>query len=568
MTTGIFSIGVSGLQLAQLGLNTASHNIANVNTEGYSRQRVEQVERLPFFSGQGFIGTGVESGTISRAFDSFLTQVLRDSTSSFTELDLYHSLASQVDEMLADASVGLQPVLGDFFDAVHEVADDPASVPARQVLLSAAENLVERFQALGTQLEQMRAQANNDLEGAVADINTLAEGIAELNSRIVFEFGRSGSQHEPNDLLDQRDQLLAQLAEKVNVQTIEMADGSLNVFIGSGQSLVQGSTASRLELRDGDPDPEQKEIALVTDTSTTFITNLLDGGVVGGARDFLDQVLDPAQDELGRVALGLALEFNAQHNLGFDLQGNTGIDFFTSALGTNPPYASVLASSTSTGSVTVAYDLTTPGNLAPAALQASDYRLNYIQSTGTFTLTRLSDNVILGSNLTGSFDVDGLNIAVPSVPTTDSEFLIRPVRDAATSIGVAISDPGQIAAAASLGTDPVTGLPIPLVGDNGNALLLAALESKKSMLGGNASLEDAYGQLVSNVGSRTHSAEISRDAQKVLYDRAVASREELSGVNLDEEAANLLNYQKAYQASAQVIATTNALIDILIDAVR
>jgi flagellar hook-associated protein 1 FlgK len=414
----------------------------------------------------------------------------------------------------------------------------------------------------------MRSQANNDLEGAVTDINTLAECIAELNSRIVFEFGRSGGEHEPNDLLDQRDQLLAQLAEQVNVQTIGMADGSLNVFIGSGQSLVQGSTASRLELRDGDPDPEQKEIALVTDTATTFITNLLDGGVVGGVRDFLDQVLDPAQDELGRVALGLALEFNAQHNLGFDLQGNTGIDFFTSALGTNPPYASILASSTSTGSVTVAYDLTTPGNLAPAELQASDYRLDYLQSTGTFTLTRLSDNVILGSNLTGTFDVDGLNIAVPSVPTTDSEFLIRPVRDAASRIGVALGDPEQIAAASGLGTDPVTGLPIPLVGDNGNALLLAALESKKSMLGGNASLEDAYGQLVSNVGSRTHSAEISRDAQKVLYDRAVAGREELSGVNLDEEAANLLNYQKAYQASAQVIATTNALIDILIDAVR
>ncbi|HLF98183.1 MAG TPA: flagellar hook-associated protein FlgK [Methylococcaceae bacterium] len=568
MSGSLFSIGVSGLQLAQMGLNTTSHNIANVNTAGFSRQRVEQVERNPFFTGGGFLGQGTESSTVIRYFDNFLSQELRNSASSFTELDKYHALAGEVDELLADASVGLQPVLRDFFDAVHEVADDPASLPARQVLLSASENLMGRFQALGTQLEAMRARANSDLESAVADVNTYADGIAELNSRIVFELGRGGGVHAPNDLLDQRDQLLAQLAEKVNVKTIEMADGSLNVFIGSGQSLVQGANASHLDVLDGDPDPEQKEIALVNGASTTIVTNLLDGGLLGGIRDFVSQVLDPAQNELGRVATGLVLEFNAQHRLGYDLQGDTGIDFFTSALGANPPYATVMATSGSTGSVTVAYDLTTVGNLAPAELQASDYRLDYVQSTGTFSLTRLSDDFRFTPNATGTFNVDGLNIAAPTVPTTDSQFLIRPVHDASNRIGLAIADPRDIAAAESLGTDPITLAPIPLVGDNGNALKLAALETKKSMLGGSASLEDTYGQLVSNVGSRTHSAQINRDAQKVLHDRSVANREELAGVNLDEEAANLLNYQRAYQASAQVVATINSVFDILFDAVR
>jgi flagellar hook-associated protein 1 FlgK len=568
MSSGLFSIGVSGLQVAQTGLSTTSHNIANVNTQGYSRQRVEQIERPPSFTGGGFLGMGAESATVSRSFDNFLIQELQNSTSSFTEANKYHALASAVDEILADASVGLQPVLRNFFDAVHEVADNPASVPARQVLLSAAENLTERFQALDTQLDALRDRVNGDLENAVADISSFAESIAELNGRIAFEIGRGGGDHMPNDLLDQRDQLVMQLAEKVDVKTVQMSDGTLSVFVGSGQSLVLGTNASRLAVQNSTLDPDQKEIALVSGSSTTIVTKLLSGGVLGGIRNFSEQVLNPAQNELGRVAVGLALEFNAQHQLGFDLQGNSGINFFTSAAGSNPPYATVLPSSTSTGSVTTAYDLTTPGNLAPAALQASDYRLDYVLSTNTYTLTRLSDNFRFTPNATGTFNVDGLNIAVPTAPTTDSQFLIRPVHDASSRIGLAISNPKAIAAAASLGTDPITGLPIPLAGDNRNALKLAALETKKSMLGGSASLADTYGQLVSNVGTRTRSAELSRNAQEVLHNRSIANREELSGVNLDEEAANLLNFQRAYQASAQVIATANSVFDVLLNAIR
>jgi flagellar hook-associated protein 1 FlgK len=558
MSGGPFGIALSGLQSFQRAINTTSHNIVNASTEGYSRQRVDLTERNPNFTGTGFVGNGVDVVTVRRYYDGFLSQQMRSSSTAFTEIDQYYSMAAQIDNILADSTTSMAPALRRFFNAVHSVANDPTSIPARQSMLAEGQSLTDRFKALNGRFDELRTQINTGLDGAVSEVNTLAESIADINRTIVVELGRSGGRQVPNDLLDQRNLLLVKLSEKVNVNAIEQSDGSLTVLIGSGQSLVQGTRLNKLNMQVSSIDPTRKDIV---SNDKTVITSNLSGGEIGGLLKFQDEVLGPAQKQLGRLAAGLALEFNAQHRIGYDLNGNIGLDFF------NPPPISVLKSAGNDGAISVGYDTAT----APAALQASDYQLDY---NGVYTLTRLSDKT-QWTDPTGNFTQDGITVSVNVAPRSGSHFIIKPVQEGAQRFSVAIADPRAVAAAGDIKRDALgnpeldlRGKPIPLVGDNRNALKLAGLDTKKFMLSGSADLQDVYAQIVTNVGTLTHNAEMNRTAQQGLLEQAKASYERVSGVNLDEEAANLLAYQQAYQASAQVVSTVNTLFDTLLGVLR
>ncbi len=559
MSGQLFGVALSGLQSTQRAINATSHNIANVNTEGYSRQRAELTERNPKFTGAGFLGNGVHVTTVRRQYDDFLSQQVRSSSTAFVEADRYHSMATQVDSILADPATGVAAALRTFFNAAHGVADDPTSIPARQTLLAEGESLADRFNAMNGHFDELRTNAAKGLDEAVDEVNALANSIADMNQKIVFELGRSGGRQPPNDLLDQRDQLLVKLSEKINVNAIKQDDGSLSVSVGNGQSLVSGAQANRLNTQPSAIDPSHKDVAV---SGSIVITNDISGGEMGGLLKFQEEVLDPAQKQFGRLATGLALEFNRQHEAGYDLSGHTGIDFF------NPPVIGVLKSASNPGIVSVTYDPAT----APAALQPSDYQLDYDGSI--YTLTRLSDRS-QWANPTGTFSQDGFTLSVNTAPPAGGRFIIQSVQNSAYRLSVTVTDPERVAAAGDIKRDaannPVLdsgGNPIPLIGDNRNALKLAGLGEKKALLGGSANMHDVYGQIVTNVGTLTRSAEINRTAQQGLLERAKTSREEVSGVNLDEEAANLLNYQQAYQASAQVIAVANSLFDTLLGAFR
>lgn len=556
MAGGLLGIATSGLMAAQRGLATTGHNIANVNTDGYSRQRTEQVERLPSFTGAGFVGNGVDVASITRSYDSFLNAQLRSSLSAHGELETYHGMASQVDNFIADPDASLSPSLQSFFNSVQDVVNDPTSIAARRVMLTEGETLVQRLNTLNGRMDELRSQVNQSLSTNIDEINGLARGIASLNERIVVAYNQAGK--PPNDLLDQRDLLTEQLAQKVGTSLFEQKDGSLNVFIGSGQALVMGSTANQLSLQNSAYDPNQKDIAITAGGSgAVVVTAAISGGEIGGLLRFGSEVLDPAQNALGRIAEGLAATFNAQHSLGSDLNGSAGADFFSDVTNAAIGQYSWFGRQTNSGNaiLSVAFD-NSAGN-GSSDLTASDYRLDY--DGANYTLTRLSDNTQF-NNATGAFAIDGLAIGIGggAVAAGDS-FLIRPFRRVAGDLSVSLTDPREIAAAGSPFAGP---------GDNTNARALAQLQTLPSLLGGKASYQDAYNEIVGDVGTLTHAADIDSTAQKQLLDHARQARDSVSGVNLDEEAANLLRYQQAYQAAAQLIPALNSMFDALIGAVR
>jgi flagellar hook-associated protein 1 FlgK len=548
---GILGTALSGLTAAQHALETASHNIANVNTEGYSRQRVELGTRPAEFTGAGYIGQGVNAETVARSYDQFITNQLTSSTSAFSESDAFYALASRVDNIISNEATGLSPALKSFFNSVNEVANDPSSIPARQVVISEAESLTQQFNTLSSQFGDLRNQTNNQLQGAVNDINSFAQSIAALNAKIVQDSNRTSSEQLPNDLLDQRDALVAKIAEKVSVSTIQQQDGSLSVFIGSGQSLVLGEKTAAVSLAGSSTDPSHKNILVAGQDITQHIT----GGELSGALKFRDEVLEPAQQQLGLLSAGFAVEFNKLHATGFDLNGAAGKELFGFGTPTLTVPVTSNPNNSAGSSVTAVYDPNATSQLYP-----SDYTLTY---DGTnYSLKRLSDNTITTfAGPTATITGPGFILSTSGVSANDS-FLIRPTFDAAQKITSLITKPDEIAAA---GTG-APGAPVP--GDNSVALSLANLENKSVLLGGKATFSDAYGQLVSRVGTLTHAANISRSAQEALFNQAKQSRESLAGVNLDEEAANLIKFQNSYQASAKAIAVASSLFDTLIGAIR
>ncbi|WP_127476406.1 flagellar hook-associated protein FlgK [Sulfurivermis fontis] len=654
----IMSTAVSGLLAFQRSLATTSHNISNVNTEGYSRQRTNLSTRIPEPTGAGFIGTGVKVSSVERLYDQFLSDQLRTYTSNLTRLDAFHKMSSQVDNLLADANAGLAPSLQQFFNALQGVADNPSSIPAREVLLSQAESLAHRFQTIDQRLASLRDAVNTSVSNTVNDINTLSKSIAGINQSIVLAMAQSGGQ-QPNDLLDQRDLLIRQLAERVPVTTVMQDNGAMNVFIGNGQVMVLGMDYNQLDVVPSDYDSFTLRVALTTSAGPgPDVTDFLNGGTIGGLLSFRQEVLEPAQNALGRIAIGLAESINAQHRQGLDLNNELGLDFF--GFGGVTALATAAASSRNTGTAEITYTITDV-----SALTASDYRITTADGVN-YTLTRLSDNQVIGTYAPGAYpatiDVpsEGFSFTLDSAANAGDSFELRPTRSAARDISLLIDDTKRIAAGAPLrATESITNLGsaqlnkldttagsttdlaavlaggavtmtyddtipgytlggalagtlaydpatesagksfdlgaidpayagitfrlsgVPLagdsftigpnydgVGDNGNALKLAALDGTPIIAGGTTTFQTAYGQMVSQVGARTHQASIDLGAQQTMVTQAEMALESVSGVNLDEEAANMLRFQQAYQANAQIINIAQSLFDTLLNAVR
>ncbi len=625
--SNIFETGISGLLASQRALATTSHNVANSNTEGYSRQRVDFATRPAQLFGNGFVGKGVDASNIARVTDQFLIGQTRLNTTSHQQQVAFSDLASQLDNLLADANLGLAPSIQKFFDSVHAVADDPASIPERQVLLGNAEALVDRMQTLDRRLDDVQSEVNRRLSALVDEVNTLSGSIAELNQDIVIETARAQGR-PPNDLLDQRDALVSELSALVDVTTVQQDDGALNIMLGKGQVVVAGFTQIPLGIVANALDASRFEIAYDLNGTQAVISGQLSSGEIGGTLAFRDELLIPAQNRIGRAAVGLAMTVNAQHRAGMDLNGAMGGDFFNLLSG-----PSVAAAQANAGSITVAFD---PANVG--GLEASDYRLSH--DGANFNLTRIADGATQTLSGAGPFNVEGLIFTVTGAPAAGDSYLIKPTRDIAEHIDLAVTDTRQIAAAgpvrssevfANLGdarisapqildsTDPnllatsnitfnnppttfqingaglfaytsgadidINGVRVQLTGvpaagdqfmieanangggDNANALLLADLQRTQLLEGGNATYQDAYGQLVADVGTQTRQAQISRDATAALLASSQAALQQVAGVNLDEEAANLLKFQQSYQAAAQVIAAADNLFQTLLDAV-
>ena len=635
MGNSILDIGITGLLTAQRQLLTTGHNISNADTPGYKRQQVVLSTNIPQSSGAGFVGRGVHSTTVQRIYNQFVvSQSLQIQTQS-QAMDSYFSQIKQLDNMLGDSSSGLSPAIQNFFSAVQDVATNPSVIPSRQAMISNGEALVARFQSMDQRMAQIREDVNTQVTSTVVDINSLASQIADINHQILLAEGAAGGQ-PANDMQDQRDELISQLNKLVNTDTVRQSDGSVNVYVGSGQALVVGTQTLSFKAIVSPDNPDNLTIGLVIGSNTVQLPeNQITGGMLNGVLSFRSITLDSAQNALGRIAITLAQTLNAQHQSGMDLNGDMGGDFFTlpspkiiSAL-TNNPASSITA-----------------GISDYSALTTSDYQFSY---DGTnYILTRSSDNTSVSTAVAPTgvspLTLDGVSVTGATI-LTNERFRIQPTINGAKDLAVNISDTTKIAAAGPNRTDAAltntgtgkisagtvnplplnsnlqqpltitfhtpydgqydvagigTGLPAtnqaytagsdisfngytfqisgsPAAGDiftiapnhngsadNRNALLMGVLQTKNTLANGTASYQSAYGQLVSQVGNKTRELEVTSKAQATLLKQTENTMQSVSGVNLDEEAANLMRFQQAYQASSKVIEMSNTLFDSIL----
>src|SRR5262245_45380556 len=434
MAGSLIGVALTGLNAARVGLDTTGHNIANVNTPGYSRQSSEQRTNFAQLTGAGFIGRGVNVETVRRAYDEFAAAQSWEAASQAAQWQAFEAEVNALSAALADPGTSPAAATASFFAAVNDLAAFPSDPAARQAMLSAAQTMASRFGAMQERIDQVRFAIDSEVRSAVDVANQLAARIADLNSRI--SIGQATG-HEPNDLLDQRDALVTDLAQIARVQTVRQSDGALNVFLGNGQPLVVGAQATTLAAA---PDLNDAEHAVVgLNTGAGFVRFRAEdlGGQLGGLLTFRDQALDPASNEIGRIAITLAAEVNAQQRLGLDRNGTFGTDLFAAGAPRS------LSAASNTGTAQLGVSITNY-----QALTTSDYRVDW---DGTnWTVTRLSDsNVQTFTTLPQTIDGVAISVASGTANAGDS-FLVQPTREGAASFQVLINNPALIAAAAPI----------------------------------------------------------------------------------------------------------------------
>jgi flagellar hook-associated protein 1 FlgK len=638
MSNSMFYTGLSGLNAAQAALVTTGHNTANVNTPGYSRQSAQiSASGGSYVPSVGFFGNGAQVTNVSRSYDEYLTSQLNQAQSMNQSLTTYGTQISQIDNLLASQTAGLAPQMQTLFTHVQAVANTPADTSARHQLISSSQALANQFRSMDQYLTGLNANVNGQMSGMAEQINTYAGQIASLNKQVAM-FGNASGTQAPNDLLDQRDQLVSDLSKLVGTKVVVQDGGQFNVFIGNGQTLVLGDKATTLAAVGSSIDPTRTTLATVNNAGTAvqIQEGMITGGAIGGLLQFRNETLSTAQNALGRIAISLADTFNAQQKLGIDLNGDMGSNFFTQ---TSPGVLSNAANSSAAPVGALSAGFADIGKLT-----TSDYR---VDATGpsAFKVTRLSDNATVAADpVTGAYD--GLALAFTGGVAGDT-FLVQPTRTGARDLAVSVMDPAKVAAASPLVTGnaasnrgsgtistakvdaaypgsptqlgstglslkynsatstftgapagavvaaaTVNGLPVTTlafegitvsisgvpangdtftiakntggVSDGSNALLLGALQNKKTMAGGTASFNDAYAQLVSTVGNKARQVQISNTAQSSLTLQIRTAQQSVSGVNQDEETANLLMFQQMYQANAKVIQTASTMFDAVL----
>lgn len=542
----LLSTGISALLGYRKALDTAGHNIANVGTDGYTRQRVEFVSRLGAPEGDGYVGSGMSASTVRRITDSFVGARLVADTSSYQRAESFEGIASQLDTTLSDATTGLGAPLEVFFDSLNDLSANPASDANRQSVISDAQSLATRFHELSRQVDSLQSEINGRVRQDVDEINAAARDIAALNDRISQATGAAGGQ-PPNDLLDQRDQLIQKMAGRIGLTTVEADGGAINVFAGNGQALVLGSHATALGVSDDEFSSGKLDITF----NGISITSQIGNGSLGGLLDAQRAVIDPARAKLGRIAVALSETFNAQHRQGADAAGLAGGDFFV------PLAGSALAARGNTGSANVDVGFADPSRLTDA-----DYQLRYDGAGWQLTNSTTGTSVAMTGSGTASdpFVADGMRLVVGAGAAAGDRFLVRPTAGAAEDITVAVTDPARLAAAAS-GSAANSG-------DNTNARALLGISTLRVLDGGRSTIDAAHTALVSGIGNQAQQAGVTLTAQQTLLSQSTAARDATSGVNLDEEAADLVRFQQAYQAAAQVIAVADTVFQSLLAATR
>lgn len=622
--SNVLSTGTSALLAFQRALATTSHNVANIKTDGYSRQKVDFSTRDPTNVGYGDVGNGTKIADIRRVADQLAISRLLDSTGELARMQQLSTMADRVNALFSDGATNVAGVWSNFFNSVSGLSANAAGSADRRSLLDNANSLTNRFNQLTSNLDTLSSEVNNGLIAGTAEINRLASEIAQVNSVI-----GSNANSAASDMLDRRDQLISQLIGYTGGTAVIQDGGSMNVYTAGGQALVVGTTASKVTTIADPYQPERLQLALKTQGLTVTLDAKALGGQMGGLVEFRDTILTPAQAELGRLAVGLAASFNNSHKQGMDLYGQMGVDFFN--LGA--PKALPNAGNNGNASITARY-----GDLS--ALDGQNLILKFAGTAWSAIRADTGVSVAMAGTGTNNdpFVVNGVVLELTGTPAEGDSFLLQPTASAAGSLSIAITDPSKIAAArpvqsaaeqSNTGTGVLSKLQVtnatdsnlltattiefvdaghytlngspaiayspgevitangwslvlegaPVTGDkftvsatkagssdNGNALQLAKVENAKAFNAGTVTLNGALGGLTTQVGSAARAADYSLKAQQVIKQNAAARRDSISGVNLDEEAADLLRLQQAYQAASKLIATADTMFQTILSA--
>lgn len=556
-TTSLMSLGVQAMTAAQIQLKTTSNNITNASVDGYSRQSARLETVAGQYTGSGYIGSGVSVTTVTRAVNRFLTDQVAHTGAQASADSSRLQMLSQLEGQFGLGEQGLGQAAAKLFSAFGDVSAAPSDPSARQVALARATDVADLFRSTSAGVARMQTGAVEQVKDAVSQVNGMARDIASLNARIS---DANAGGHSPNDLLDQRDQLISQLSQQIPVSRIDnrgadgQADGTVSLFVGGGQTLVLGAQARPLSAVADVQDSQRVRLLIDAGGSTRELpAGSIGGGALGGLMQFQNEDLTAARNGLGQLAAAFADVVNQQHAQGTDQDGQPGQPLLAlSAPQALPSSRNVRDAS---GQFAATVQVTRVAGQG-AQLQASDYELRTDPADASrYQLTRLSDGHVF-SGLANGAQVDGFKFDVGTTPmAAQDRFLLQPVAGAADAVTVALTSGRQLAAAGATAAGA----------GNANALKLQAMGDTKSVLG--STFTDAHARLIADVGVRVQSA---RAASTASTNAASQARDQLgaeTGVNLDEEAARLLQFQQSYQAAAKVLTTAQKIFDTLLSMV-
>lgn len=655
MSINLYQTGVSGLLAAQQQLATTGHNIANVNTEGYNRQRAEQNASPGLFNGGNFIGSGTFINDVVRIYDQFSYKEQLHNTSKLGQANASNSSLDQLNNIMSFSGQALSNSIEQFYQTVNGMVDNPSDLGLRSITLNQASILSADFQALNNNFDQLEKAVNGEISQIAGRITDISQQLATINSQILTNNDQS-VKGQPNDLLDKRDQLITQLSEYTNVNTVTDQNGVMTVMIGNGSTLVAGTTALSVGVTSGDPDPLATKISLYGPSSTAQLKPESLGGALAGKFEFRDEHLKQARNEINRLAMAISEKLNSIQAQGLDLNQQQGQDLFTDINSNLLQSSRVLTPSSNAGTLTAQVEIVDISLISTDEYEitydGSDYVMTNLNNGATETLTLTAANTYSSSQ--------GFNfVTTGGAVATDDSFIIRPAENSAALMEMVLTDGKGLAASSavqitpsannvSAGTmaisqvyDPVNaradmdmsieilesppgtftytvtdntgttsapqpytppsqlidlpltgtatfqvelkGMPSGLapnapevfsfndgfgVGNGTNALALAASQEEGILNGNSESFTQSLSKTTSIVGSKASSAELVANTAEALHTQAFNRNQSTSGVNLDEEAANLIKFQQAYQASSQIISIANTIFDTLLAAAR
>ncbi|MFN7835955.1 MAG: flagellar hook-associated protein FlgK [Burkholderiaceae bacterium] len=558
--SSVFGIALTGLSAAKAGISTVSHNISNVNNKDFTRQTVVQNASAAQSFSFGYVGQGVQIMEVRRNYSDFLGQQVMQSNSDASFYSAYNNQISKVDNLFADSNAGLSSALTDFFNAVQDLSTQPNDSTSRQNLLSTSGALANRFNSLSQAMTDLRSGTNAQVATSVTSINSLTSQIAEVNKQVVFALNQGLGGGPPNDLLDKRDALIKELSGQVQTTIVKQNDGALNVFLGNGQAVVIKDKNFNLVAERDPSNPEDMQIGLrlnegtVNEKIVQFAPGDLGTGALSGYLKFREGPLAKYQNGLGLIAAQLGAKMNEINQSGVDQVGNPGLALFNSTGNSR-----AVSRTNNAGDAQVSVT-----SLDLSKLPGDDYELTVKNGALAYRKLGTGDDFVnlppLDSTTPPTYQLDGsVTFTLNGTPAEGDRYILMPTRDAAKNLKVIATLPGQLATA-KLAASP---------GDNSNVLEMAALQNTDVLyqFGTSAkgfSLSAAYNQLVSQIGNKTREIQTATAAREAVLDQNTQALQSASGVNLDEEAADLLKYQQAYQAAGRVISLSKELFDTVV----